>query len=102
MCEPRSEGGKAPWDLLWRGKPEEGLMLFRERYVRDHSPANSIGLGVAFMWTKDYQLAAEHFQHSVESSTTKSEAKYGFIGAANWCVENHASSVRSWKAGATT
>jgi hypothetical protein len=93
-----------PWRLLQTNRGDKALALLRERFTQEPTPGNSISLGAALMWVGDYSAAHDHLQVSLENDKKRqmnSEVEYSFLGAAEWCRDNHPAAIRYWLAGRT-
>lgn len=103
MTEISEHGdGMRPFQLLRDGRTEEALKLFRELHERQVWPGRTRGLGEALMWTGRYGLAVDLFEESIEINTKfrmRSENDYALLGAAQWCLGNRQSAVKSWRTG---
>lgn len=88
-----------PWDYLRHRRVEPGILILRERYMREPSGSHIVELGVAYLWVGDYQAAQQHFQYAMETHPTLGDIFYGMAGIAKWCVDDPGAAVRLWHAG---
>ena len=93
-----------PWHLLQSDRVDEALALLRERYLRQPTPGASMALGAALMWAREYAAVRDHLQGSLQKAKRLrmgSEEEYALLGTAAWCMDDHASAIRHWRAGKT-
>src|SRR5215813_14230400 len=86
------------WDLLRQGKIEEGLTVARTEHARDPH-LMKMDLGIAYLWTRDYQSAAEHFQHLIDIEPFTVDKHFEMAGVARWCADDPKTAVEYWHEG---
>ena len=96
---PTAPAMEVDWENLRYGDGKLGLELRIERFLRKPSPAHTLGLGIAYLWTKDYESAWSLFQYANRNSRLTSQSSFGMAGAAKWCLDQHEEAVDCWKAG---
>lgn len=102
MNVPTNSLNESPCDFMQHGDAEKALLLSKERHTLEHSPSSHVQLGVAFLWSGDYEAATEHFVRQIEKTekpVIRSEGDYLYLGTARWCVADYTSAVKHWQAG---
>lgn len=87
------------WNLLMAGRTEEAIALMSD--ARDRSPDASeiMQLGVAYLWTRRYDAALEHFGGAIKSYPWSMDAFFGMFGVAFWCLDMPGDAVKVWESG---
>jgi len=88
-----------PWELLRIGKTEIGIDLLASEYEKQPSPSAIRSLGIAYLWTQDYETAWNHFQNAIKHARWSSDDEYGMAGVAKWCEGQAKEAVECWRAG---
>jgi tetratricopeptide (TPR) repeat protein len=94
--------GPNHWHLLRHGDKISGLVLIQEVYKRAATPSHIMELGVAYLWTEDYSLAAAHFNNAIRQFPRSMSSFYGMAGAAQWCIGEYPAAVDFWREGLNT
>lgn len=89
----------APWHLLRQGNAKEGIAQILETYPKQPSVSNIMTLGVAYLWTADYEAAWNHFQHAIRNERWTHDSFFGMAGAAKWCMDEPDAAIKCWKSG---
>jgi tetratricopeptide (TPR) repeat protein len=87
------------WENLRFGDGKQGIEVRTERFLRKPSAAHTLGLGVAYLWTKDYESAWNHFQYINRHGLWTSDTFFGMAGAAKWCLDQPEEAIECWRAG---
>src|SRR5215831_13667059 len=90
---------RSAWDSLRSGDSKQGIFRLRQSYAQHPTPSQIMEMGVAFLWTGDYQAAMEHFEHAIKSNRLASAKYYGMAGVSYWCMAQPGAAVRTWHAG---
>lgn len=89
----------APWTLLRAGNTNVGLEQIRTRYAKEPTPSHIMELGVAYLWSRHYKSAWEHFRAINEQYPQDTSSFYGMAGVAKWCLGEFHEAVEQWQAG---
>ncbi len=71
----------------------------REAFEEEQSPSNTMRLGVAFLWTGDFEAAFAHFDAANQRQPHRSAHFYEMAGVAKWCLGVKQEAVAHWQAG---
>jgi hypothetical protein len=99
MAMTSSSSDLNPWHLLRYGDAEQALALLRRVYARQSTPSHIMELGVAYLWTGDYDSARAHFNDAIRKFPRSMSSFYGMAGVAEWCMGECAAAVGDWRAG---
>jgi tetratricopeptide (TPR) repeat protein len=88
-----------PWNLLRYGDAEAGLAVIREACARQSTASHIMELGIAYLWTGDYQSAFTHFNEAIHQYPRSMSGFYGMAGAAQWCMGQYSGAVDGWNRG---
>jgi hypothetical protein len=89
----------SPWILLRAGNRDEGLRRLREGFEEKRSTARTTELGVAYLWTGDFEAAFAHFDAANQRRPFHSAPFYEMAGVAKWCLNVKEEAVAQWHAG---
>ena len=88
-----------PWSQLRSGETQRAIRNMRDSYVQRPTASHIMELGVALLWIRHYDEAAEHFHAAVNAYPQKLASFYGMSGAAKWCSGDKSAAVAEWAAG---
>jgi hypothetical protein len=100
MAESNRMTDLNPWNYLRNGETELGLEIIRTAFVTDKSPSRIMQLGVAYLWSGNYQQAWDHFQHAMVTHHQSMARFYSMAGVAKWCLNVPSQAIEWWKLGA--
>jgi len=87
------------WANLRWGDGKEGIDVRTERYLREPAVSHALGLGVAYLWTKDYESAWNHIQYMNKHGRWTHARCFGMAGVAKWCLDQPGEAIECWKSG---
>lgn len=88
-----------PWDLLRDGKQGTAFDRLLAIYAHKASTSNAMTLGVAYLWERQYEDAARHFEKAMQAYPLHSSVIYASAGVARWCLNEPTLAIRHWRAG---
>jgi hypothetical protein len=92
-------GMNEAWALLRAGQTEEGLAQFRRACDLQATPSHVMELGVAYLWSEQYETASDHFHWAVKKYPNSISEFYGMAGAASWCLGQFSEAAGDWSDG---
>jgi hypothetical protein len=88
-----------PWRLLRYGDPKQGLAFLLDVWKWNSTPSHIMELGVAYLWTGDFEAASKHFDETIRKFPGSISSFYGMAGVAKWCLGDFSAAVGAWTAG---
>jgi hypothetical protein len=88
-----------PWNSLRKGQVRDGLKVLEQNYDRDPTASHIMELGVAYLWTRQYEKARVIFRRSIDEHPRSMSSFYGMAGTVAWCLGDIADAVKQWRNG---
>jgi hypothetical protein len=76
------------WRLLHSGDEDRTLKLMQEAYAREKDASHALELGNAYLYSRKYEMAYEHFNEFNKHDPTPTDIIYGMAGVAKWCLHD--------------
>jgi len=96
---PKAPPIDVDWDSIRYGDAKLGIDLRTEMYLRRPSASHTMSLGIANLWTKDYESAWNLFEYMNKHDRWTRDGFFGMAGSAKWCMDKTEEAVECWRAG---
>ena len=96
--QPPANVPSSPWPAIRKGDLQLGMQQLLVAYQQDQSASKTIGLGVGYLWCKEYDAAGKHFENAIAKGDSMSSF-FELAGAAWWCLGQTDRAVACWRTG---